>query len=185
MSYPTKISVSERHMRYIGLYDFNALYTMMAEWLKQRGFWYRETKYKHTGDPTGAEVELTLEAERKITDYYKYDITIEFHIWDMRNVELNVEGKKKVMQHGRMYINLNAEMTLDWQGRWSKTSFTKFLRDFYNKHIIKETIEGAWYDTLQFRLYKLQNLIKEYLDMQTKWNEYAGYLGAGYLRPGA
>ena len=57
------------------------------------------------------------------------------------------------------------------------STFWQHLKDFYNKYILKEEIETIWGDTLYYRVQKLHNVVKEFLDMQAKGYEYAGYLG--------
>jgi len=165
-------------IRYKGVLDLDGLYRIIVQWLKARRFWFHESTYKHkVPSPFGAEEEITFRAERKCNNYYKDDIVVYFHIWDQQDVEVIKEGKKQKLIKAKVEIRIQGTLGLDYQGRFEKTAFAQKLRNFMHKYIIKETIENIWADELYYRTLKLQALIKDYIDMQTKSHEYAGYLG--------
>lgn len=165
-------------IRYKGIFDMEGLYRLIVQWLKSRRYWFHETTYKHKiPSPLGAEEEIGFWAERKIDEYYKYEMRVAFHLWNMQEVEVIRNGKKVKLINARLEIVIGATMTMDYQGRFDKSPFYKNLRDFYHKYIIKDRLEFIYYDTLHYRMAKLQAVIKDYLDMQAKSHEYEGYLG--------
>ena len=165
-------------IRYKGLFDFNGLYNVMVQWMKARRFWFHEDTYKHkVPSPAGAEQEILWKADKKVTEFYMQEITIYMHIWDMTEVEVAQKGITKKLTNARIEIQIIGAVTIDYEKRWEESTFYIALLDFYRKYIAKEEIETLYGDQLYYRMYKLHAAIKEFLDMQAKGNEYAGYLG--------
>jgi len=178
MAYPTKLPIERHIIKYKGLFDFDGLYNLIAQWMKVRGYWFQEDKYKHKVPlPTGAEQEITFIGTREVTDFYQQVVTVDFHLWDMTEVEVEVEGKKKTLTSARLEIILYGALNIDYEKRFDKSVLWQSVRDFFLKYILRQDIETVWYDELRYRIYKLHASIKEFLDLQAKGDEYAGYLG--------
>jgi len=178
MSYPTKLPIEKHIIRYKGIYDFDGLYNLIVQWMKARRYWFHETKYKHKIPlPTGAEQEITFTGTKDVTEFYQHNIVVDFHIWDMTEVEVEIDGEKKILTNARMEIIIQGSLNIDYEGIYGKSTFWKTIRDFFLRYVLKQDIETVWYDELRYRIYKLHAVIKEFLDMQAKGNEYAGYLG--------
>ena len=96
-----------------------------------------------------------------------------------KNIEVEVEvgGVKKTLTSARMEIVLMGVLEIDPEKRFAQSNVWQNVRDFFLKYILKQDVETIWYDELRYRIYKLHDSIKKYLDMQAKGNEYAGYLG--------
>jgi len=176
MPYPTTLPTKRFLIRYSGIFDFAGLYQLMADWMKARRYWFQETDYKHKVNPGGAEQEIDFDGERQITEYIKENVHVFIHIWDMTEVEVERNGIKKKLANGRIELIIFGKLELDWEGRWKGSKILEFFGDFYNRYIMRKTVEDYW-DKLHYRMIKFQDMIKQFLDMQSKGNEYAGYLG--------
>ncbi|MEE9525209.1 MAG: hypothetical protein V3V78_01210 [Candidatus Woesearchaeota archaeon] len=178
MTYPTKIQVEKNMIRYKGLFDFDGLYNLIVQWMKSRKYWFHEQKYKHKVPlPTGAEQEITFIGTKNVTEFYSNEMKVDFHLWDMTEVEIEKNGVKKTLTNARMTITLSATLLIDPEKRFEKTAFWQSIRDFFLKYIMRQNVETIWADELRYRVYKLHAVIKEFLDMQTKGNIYKGYMG--------
>src|SRR3989338_4919334 len=165
-------------IRYRGLFDFNGLYNSMADWFKHYRFILHEEMYKHkVPSPLGAEQELYWYAEQEVTEFVKFRIDVDFHLWDMTEIEVVKDGKKKLLTNARIEIKLKPILTFDWQDRFEKTKLTRALRNLYIGVIYRREASGIWTDMIEYRTIGWQAHIKQYLDLQTKWHAYAGYLG--------
>ena len=174
---PETIRTDKHIIRYKGLFDFDGLYNLVAAWIKSRKYWFHEGKYKHkVPSPAGAEQEITFTGEKQVTEYYSEHIQVDFHLWDMTEVEVDQNGMKKTLTNARMEIVISGKLLLDIEGRYENNRFLLELRHFMHKYVIKEDIETVAYDELRYRMYKLHKVMKDYLDMQTKGNEYMEYL---------
>ncbi len=165
-------------IRYSGIFDWDGLYLAIADWFKRYRYFFHEETYKHkVPSPFGAEQELDWWGEIEVNEYIKFKIRVEFHIWDMTEVEIVKDGKKKLLTNARIQIKLSGVLTRDFQGKFDKNKWTKALRTFYNEYMFRRLFESGYSDMLYYRMWNLHTYIKKYLDMQTAWNEYTGYLG--------
>lgn len=165
-------------IRYSGIFDFDGLYKAMVGWIKARRYRFIEDTYKHKpGGPFGKELEIKWLASKNVTEFYLTSMQIDFHIWDMSDVEVIKNGKKIKLQKGRVEIKFSSSIEIDYANKWSQSNFTKALLDFYLEYVIKKEWTSLWADTIYYRMLKLHAFAKEYLNMQAKGNEYAGYLG--------
>jgi len=178
MPTPNKIPTRKFTIRYKGLFDFDGLYNLMVQWMKSRRYWFHEQKYKHkVPTPKGAEQEMTFFGTKKVTDYIEYDLKVDIHIWEMTEVEVIHKGVKKTLTNGRMELQFRGYCNLDFEGRWETNRAFQVLKHFYNQYIAKEEIESIFWDTIQYKTQHFMNVVKEFLDMEAKGYEYAGYMG--------
>ena len=90
------ISLNPITLRYNGLFDFDGMYAAIIDWAKNYGYLWFERSYKHkVPGPQGAELEFEWVMTKNITEYINYDILIIVHTWDTKEVEVEVDGKKK------------------------------------------------------------------------------------------
>ncbi len=165
-------------LRYRGLFDWDGLYLAIADWFKRYRFYLHEEMYKHkVPSPKGAEQELMWYGDVEVNEYIKFRITLWFHLWDMTEVEVVRNGKKKLLTNARLEIRMRGKVTADWQNRFEANKLTRALRRFYNRYVIRRELESLWGDMLIYRMFNLHAYIKKYLDMQAQWHEYAGYMG--------
>lgn len=165
-------------IRYVGVFDFDGLYEGIVEWFKRYRYQFFDSSYKHkVPSPYGAEQELDWYGEKNETDFVKFRIDITVHIWEMTDVEVIQNNKKKVLTKGRMQIKLTGRVIFDWQDKFEKTWFTRMLRDIWVKWLWRREVISIGGDPLTYRMYDLHAYIKKYLDMQTSAHHYKGYLG--------
>lgn len=164
-------------VRFNGLFDFDGLYSAIIDWTKNYGYRWHEVAYKHKVPvPTGAEQEFTWLITKKVTDYISYRILFTVHMWDLLDVEVDVDGGKKSLSNARLYIWMDGTVEYDWQEKFAKGGrFAQFLGTWYEKLI--RPVETVHWDTLYYRMWNLQAIIKKYFDMQSKKYAYKGYLG--------
>ncbi len=177
----TNIPCLELSVRYTGLFDFDGLYAAIIDWAKNYGYIWHEKVYKHkVPSPAGAEQEFIWVMEKNVTEYVKYTIIIVVHIWDLTEVVVDIGGKKKALSNARSKMDIKGVVDTDWQKKFDSSSlFIRKLGEFYEKIVLKKEIESVHWDTVNYRMLNLQNLMKQYFDMQTKKYEYKGYLGEG------
>lgn len=155
-------------LKYQGTFDFDGLYKLLAKWFIDRKYDFYEQLYKDKPP----ELEIEWVAERKLDEFYKYKIRMYFHLFDIKIVEAIKDGKKKKLMFTRMVIEFDPSVIVDYQDRWSESAFTQKLLGIYLKHIIRRELQLKIADPLWYIVYRLQNVIKEYLDMETKGNAY-------------
>ncbi|MEK6937416.1 MAG: hypothetical protein AABX04_00080 [Nanoarchaeota archaeon] len=162
---------------YQGLFDFDGMYAAIIDWAKNYGFMWQEVDYKHkVPNPKGAEVEFKWFLTKNVTDYISNEISITIHMWDLQEVEVDVDGKKKALSNARIYLWLEPKINFDWQKKYqSGGKFSQWLGKWYNRLLDKD-FSAIYIDEHYYRTYDLHAVIKTYFDMQTKKYAYKNYL---------
>jgi len=162
-------------LQYNGLYDFDGMYAALVDWAKHYGYLWHEFVYKHKVPEQGAEQEMMWYMTKKVTDYIHFKIAFDVHIWDMYEVDVTTEGKKKTLTNARITLKIDGTVTYDWQQRFKGSKFLKTMGKWYYK-LLKKDIEAVYVDMLYYRIWNLHAVLKKYFDMQTKQYAYKGYL---------
>ncbi|HEY9701206.1 MAG TPA: hypothetical protein V6C58_02095, partial [Allocoleopsis sp.] len=161
-------------IRYKGVFDYDGLYKMMHTWLITKRFLFHESKYKDkVGTPFGNEIEAAWTAEKKVTEFIKEYIEIEFHLWDYAEVEIIKDGKKVKTGKGRLEIKFFAKLELDYSRKFTDGgTFAKKLGQFYVENVIYWDWRIRYANALEYSIYDLHTKVKKYLNMDTGSNTY-------------
>ncbi len=170
-----KVKVPNMLVKYDGLFDFDGLYATIIDWAKNYGYMWHEKDYKHkVPSPEGAEQEFVWVLNKKVTDWLSYTMVFTVYIWDMLEVEVEVEGKKKSLSNARIRILLEGSFEYDRQKKFKGSRFNTWLGKVYPK--IYEREISDIFDRVNYRMMNIQSIIKTYFDMQSKKYVYKGYL---------
>jgi len=159
-------------VRFKGTYDWAGLIRVIRAWFEEHEYDFFERRYKHKDQELGAELEINFEATREMNEFAKEHIKMYFHIWDQNDVEVVKDGKKRIMQKGRFYVEFTGTLELDYENRWESTAFKRTMRDFYINYIIRKEIDNVWGDRLWYDINLLQQDVKRFLGMQTESDVY-------------
>jgi hypothetical protein len=171
-------NVPKYEVRYSGLFDFDGLYAAVIDWGKNYGYMWHEIYYKHkVPRPTGAEQQFRWDLTRKVTNYLSHKIVFIVHIWDMLEVEVDVNGIKKPLTSGRIFIKIQGTLITDWQNKFEGSKFKQKLGHFYRHFVYGKEVEAIYGDQLHYRVIDMQTILKKYFDVQTKKHVYKHYLG--------
>jgi len=156
-------------LKYKGIFDFDRLQTFLVKWMQDRKFEVNEKKHKHKYScPHGFEIELVIEGERKIDDYFMYKVPIGLHLWDAFEVDAVKDGKPVKLWNARIEITLGFQVIGDYQGRWETNPYLEKLRDkVFHQYVRKKEIIVKHADPLYYKLLSLHTKIKELLEMET------------------
>ncbi len=163
-----KDTIFSSNIKHTGLFSFKDYYKFCYDWLREEtGLDINEDKYveKLAGDAKTIEVEWT--GTRKVTDYFKFEIKVAFRVDNMKNVEVTQNAKKIKMNDGALKTTVKGTLVRDYDGKFEKSAFKKFLRSIYEKWIIKSRI-----DQFEAKLFgdcdDFLNQGKAYLDLEGK-----------------
>ena len=166
--------IEKTRIDYKGIFDLNGLLVEMRKWIGVRKFEFHERKFIIKSGDEGTEYEIEWECNRKINTYVKFYITVVIKGRGAHPVEVIKNGNKLEQVQGMFNFTLGGRAELDWENRFGKKWYLKYLMDFYNNYIIKKDILYVWGDELTYRVYKLHRLIKDHLDMESKTNPSEG-----------
>jgi len=140
-----KDNVFKGKIKHTGIFDFKELYRFCYSWLVDEGYWLTEKKYDEKITSNGKEVEIEWLALRKISDYFRFSLKINWRIVGMTKVEVEENGKKIKLDKAQVEIRVDATLEKDYEHRWENNVFSKFLRGAYDRYLIRgriDTYEG-------------------------------------------
>lgn len=170
-----KFGTKKMVVRYNGIFDLDKLYRSVYEWIINEGYYFEERQYKHkVPTAAGAEQHMKWQGWRKINEYVVYHINLYFIQWHMKEIEVVKDGKKTKLTKAMLQIEITGAVELDYNKKYHGNRFLVALRNWMDTYIWGKPLEGMigsiWWDELYYKTIKLQTLIKDVLDMQTKGN---------------
>jgi hypothetical protein len=126
-----------------GVFDFKESYRVLYDWFMEQGYVLNEKSYKETVGPGGEkEIEIEWLALRQISDYFRFRMEVKWHIIGMKDAEVEIDGVKRKMNSGLFEVGFESILEKDYEHRWEKNPFLKFLRTLYDRYLIQSRIEG-------------------------------------------
>jgi len=164
--YPARI-------KYRGIYDLDALYKFMANWLRQRRYRVYETLYKARGQ----ELEIKIRGEREKSGFVMEVLTIDYISYGEYDIDVVINGKKKKMANARMLIKISGDILAPYsdifgRSRWTHNAMERRLLNLFRNWFMKRELESVYWDTLYYEMQKFQGAIKDVLKMEAKGNMY-------------
>jgi hypothetical protein len=165
---PEKETVFSSKIAYGGVFSFKELYKFCYEWLKEEtGLEISETKYEEKIVGESKNIVVKWAGEKKVTDYFKFEVEIAFGIDGLTNVEINQGGAKINTNKGKVNLTVKGNLVRDYDGKFEGTAFKKYLRSSYEKWVIPSRV-GEYGDKLTQDCDEFLNQTKAYLDLEGK-----------------
>lgn len=136
-----KNTVFKESIKHKGYWNFSELYNFCFDFLKDEGFTVKETNYTEKISGAGKEIIIEWDSGKKVTDYFKNHIKVNWHILGMKDAEVEVDGKKETVNKGEVKITVEAMIEKDYEDKWENKPLWKFLRGVYESYIIRTTVE--------------------------------------------
>jgi len=136
-----KDTIFSEKVKYTGIWDFAQVYRFLYDLLVDKGYTVKEKGYSEKVKADGKEIEIKWEAKKKISDYFRFVLKLDWLILGMTKVEVQREGAKVSMNKGYLEIKFSAVLEKDYEHRWENSGFLKFLRGVYDRYIIKGRID--------------------------------------------
>jgi len=139
------------YIKHQGLFDFNKILREIHAYATANRYNFFEKKHKHR--PNEREVEILF--DRKVNEYIKYSINILIRAWDVKDVTVAQDGKERKLNQGRIAIEVQATLTLDYGKRFGGSEFLQKMQDMMHRTVMKKTIEDVWEIELLFETNRL------------------------------
>jgi hypothetical protein len=140
-------------------FNLEKLYKLYHTFALENKFLFHENNFTRKDKSDGHEFQIEWRLERKTTDFIKSKIIVE--IWSQRTTKIDHNNYK-----GEIEINIDSVMEMDWQNKWEKNKFTKFLRHIYIFYLKKQYFNN-YAGRLWEEIYELQARTKEILHQFT------------------
>ncbi len=180
----TERAIPEFRVKYRDIFSLRNLYIMLHEllleenWLGKDGdtdhsdieTLYSENVYQRGIHRGGKELWFWWRAfkslEGKYSGYIRNRLDIDAHVVYLQNVEVVHQGKKMTAQQGEIEIFFRPRIELDYEGKWEKHKFLKYMKPIYEKRILHVELEKRekelWRDA-----YRIHAKVKQYLQLRT------------------
>ncbi|MEK6844893.1 MAG: hypothetical protein AABX44_01420, partial [Nanoarchaeota archaeon] len=115
-----KKQIFSSKVKYDGIFSFPEFYKFCYDYLAEEfGFYIAELKYSEKIKSDAKEIEIEWEGGKKVTDYFKYIIKVDFRIIGLKNVEIQKESKKIQTNKGSIEISMKGIMVSDYEGKYN------------------------------------------------------------------
>lgn len=153
---------------YGGIFSFKDFYVFCHSWLSEEiGMNVSEGEYKEKISGTSKNIDIKWSAGKNITDYFRFEIKVEFRIIGLTEVEVMQGGAKTKSNKGSVDLKVKGTLVRDYEGKFETTPFKKFLRGIYEKWVIGSRIE-QFEGKLAGALDEFLSQAKAYLDLEGK-----------------
>ncbi|MBS3079056.1 hypothetical protein J4218_02970 [Candidatus Pacearchaeota archaeon] len=136
-----KDKVYQGKVKQSGIFSFKDLYAFLYSWLKEEGYDIVEKSYSEKISGDSKQIEITWEAAKEVSDYFKFQIKVEWQILGMKSVDVQKEDKKIKMDSGSLEVKFKGVLLKDYEDRWENQPFWKFMRGIYDRYVIKSRID--------------------------------------------
>ena len=161
----------ERHLivdnlkfSYEGLFNASEFCNLISSFFYDKGWdWYEKMNDEQITN-SGKQVRIILEPWKSSSDYYKLSVKIKIHMTDLKEVEVEQDGKKLRLNHGVIHMVFDGFVTSDRNNKWTHTPFYWFLSIIFEKYFFRSHFEKmqTWIESDVEDLY---NKIKTYLNV--------------------
>lgn len=157
--------IKEERLQYEGLFNVNDLHKHIDEYFEEKGYDKGEDKNAEIVNDTGERyIEVIFRPWKKITDYARVSFDVRLTIEHMKDVEVEKNGIKIIVQHGKIHLEFNVIVTTDYEDRWADTKNYVFLRILFDRFFLREYTKQYYAEGMDdFKMLKYQ--IQSFLNM--------------------
>ena len=165
---PEKDTVFSSTIKYEGVFSFKDFYQFCHDWLKEEiNLSISEELYEEKIKGETKDIIVKWVCDRKLTDYFKFEMEVKFTIRNLSNIEVVQEGMKIKTNKGQSKVKVQGILIRDYDGKFETTAHKKFLRSIYEKWVIPSRIEEMK-DKIVGGCDEFLNQAKAYLDLEGK-----------------
>lgn len=161
-------TIYDTKMKFEGIFNLRDFYQFIYSWQDDEiGLNVGEKSYVERIKGDMKEIEFEWYSYKKVTDYFKFIIKTKCKIIKLKNIEVSQGGKKISTNQGEIEMKVKGILQRDYDGKFEKNAFQKFLRAIYEKWVIRARIE-QFEDDLISKADEFLAQSKAYLDLETK-----------------
>ena len=159
-----RLVIDHMKLSYEGLFDLHELYSLINQWLKDKGFDLREARNQEHVKQSGKFIELELLPWKKIPHYARHVIRINIKILHLKDVVVEEDQKRIKVNKGTVNITMDGYLDTDYEDRWESRPFYFFIRTLFDKFVYR-TYTTQYEELLLENVLQLQSTIKAFLNL--------------------
>lgn len=138
----TKDKKFDSKIKYSGIFDFKEFYQFCFKWIKgELEMKVVEEEYEEKLKGNEKELKIKWKCSIKVTDYFEYEMGVDFDIKRMVEVEVVRDSSKIKTNQGEIKLSVKGIFVKDPKGQFESDAKTKFMRGIYEKFIIPSRIK--------------------------------------------
>lgn len=168
-------------IKYKDVFSMRYLYRRVHEWLMEEDYWsekssqWGEKLYLERISGNGnKELWIWWRSSKNYTQsFFKFYMDIDYHVLDLKDKEIVVDGKKVKTHDGEVEVLVTASIQLDPDKSWNKNFILKnfYLQNFFLNRIYKTRIVQAENQLIEDAA-KLLGAVKQYLQLESWVSEF-------------
>jgi len=162
-----KIVIPSQVISYSGIFSVSDIYSHIDSFTRQNGYDKLELLNSEQVFSSGKDIVLLIEPYKKITDYAKCVLWVKMIFTDVKEVEIERDGKKKKMNKGNVTIIMQGFLITDYEGKWEQQPWFIFIRTIFDKFVFK-IYTNKFEEILRHDYQTLNTHLKGYLNLQKK-----------------
>ncbi len=148
---------------YEGVFSAAELYEIISSFFFEKGWdWYEKINQEQI-TPEGKQMHIIFEPWKNVSDYYKLTTRIVFNLTDIKDIEVEHDGKQIKLDHGLVKITFDGYVNSDRKKKWTKPFYWLLSmimeKYFFRQHFTK------FEDWIKSDLDDLLHKIKTYLNV--------------------
>ena len=132
--------IEDQKLEYQGLVSVRDLYRMMEKWFAERRYSKQEKRNYEEVNEGYKCIDLEIEPQKKVSDYIKISLKVEIMADDVKDVDIDMDGRKETVQEGKFHITFNGYVIMDYENKWEMKPFYFFIRTVMDKFVYKGII---------------------------------------------
>lgn len=157
-----------KKIEFEGYFVWRDLFRQLDFWLRDKFYDKFERRNEEFRLPSGRVIEVEMRPWKKVTDFYKLQPEIFIKVTDLKDVEIEKNGKKFKVNHGKFNIIIKGFFITDFKDRWNKEErpMLFFLRELFDQYVYKGIVKK--YETMCYDdMNDLYNVLRAYLNMHS------------------
>lgn len=153
-------------LKYAGLFNFKDFYEFCYTWLMTETGVEILSEAEYTEKLSGPvkNIDIKWKATKEVTDYFKFEIKVEFKLLAVSEVEMNQGGAKVKTNKGEVGIKVKGLLHKDYEGKFDVSPRLRMWRAIYEKWIIPQRVK-AFEDKLAGDCDEFLGQAKAFLDI--------------------
>jgi hypothetical protein len=145
-----------------GLCNASEIFALIQEWFNDKGYDWVEKTNQEIITPEGKQLHLILEPYKNASDYYKLIIKLTLNFINLKEVEVELDGKSIKSQQGSIRMTVDAYVVSDRKQQWASRPVYWFLSLVLEKYFFKNHFKKfeKW---LRSDVDDLMDKLKDYL----------------------
>ncbi len=153
--------IFSKKVNYNGVFQFRNFYDFLRGIMDDLGYWVVEGKNHQEMKGNSYNLEIEWSCKKQVSDYVKFNISLELvSEYKKINTEQGVD-------EGKLNFKISGKMIYDYQGKFGKTAYMKFMREVYDKFAIESRISKHKQKFLD-ESEEIVKQVKNYLAMEVK-----------------